>query len=155
MRLLALILPALLLAVPRPALAEECGSLVGKLASAARAEIGRQSGDFAEFKAGDGTTLTLSCGGRDPSAVGAQYRGGSPPDGYYATFGRAGEAVTGIAADLLRDAARRARADAIRLRHSNVPAAGALVTCSVTNRETGAEKGELTMCAVIEQGERS
>lgn len=145
------ILAALLVASAAPALAENCDTLVDKVASAAQAQVGRHSADFAEFKAGDGTTLTLSCGGKDPSAVGAQHRGESPPDGYYAIFGRAGEAVTGIAADLLRDAARRARADAARLRHSTVPAGGALVTCSVTN----AEKGELTMCAVIEQGDRS
>ena len=132
-----------------PALAETCDTLIAKVASAAKAETGRRSADFAEFKAADGTTLTLSCGGSDPSAVGAQYRGGTPPDGYYAIFGRAGEAVTGIAADLLRDASQRARADATRLRHSNVSAGGATVTCSVTD----SEKSSLTMCAVIERGE--
>lgn len=147
-----LVVTALLLAAASPTLADECDSLVDKVAAAAGAEVVKRSTDFANFTVASGTTLTLSCGGsRYPSSVGAQYRGEAPGEVYYATFGRAGEAVTGIAADVLRDAARRAQADATRLRHSSVMAGGARVTCSFTRSDAGA----LTMCAVIEQSDRS
>lgn len=145
------LLTALFLTIAAPALADECGDLVDKVAAAAKAEIGNRSADFANFRAGPEVTLTLSCGGPYASSVGAQYRGETPPDAYFATFGEAGHAVTGISADILRDAARRAQADATRLRHSNVAAGGALVTCSFTTSGTGS----LTMCAVVEQSDRS
>lgn len=140
----------ILFLLPVSALAGSCDDLVAKVAHAAQAEVGRKTLDFAEFKAADGLTLTLSCGGADASAVGVQHRGEAPPDAYYETFGRAGEAVTGISGSVLADAARRARSEASRLRHGTVPTPGALVTCTVTERD----KGGLTMCAVIEQGNR-
>ncbi|MFC7663417.1 hypothetical protein ACFQWF_12810 [Methylorubrum suomiense] len=59
--------------------------------------------------------------------------------------------MTGIAADLLRDAAKRARDGAERLRHSNVEAGGALVTCSTMTKD----QAPLTLCAVIERADRS
>ena len=145
-----ILLPVLLLATS-PALSDECGDLIETVAAAAKAEIGDRSADFANFTAGYGVTLTLSCGGLHASSVGAQYRGETPPDAYYATFAEAGGAVTGISSAILQDAARRAQADATRLRHSTVSAGGALVTCSFGS----SSKGALTMCAVIEHGDRS
>lgn len=143
---------ALVLLTATPALADECGGLVDKVAEATKAEVGRRTSDFAEFTAGPDTTLSLSCGGIHPSSVGAQHRGESPPDAYYALFAEAGHAVTGIARDILDAAARRARGDAERLRHSNVSAGGALVTCSLMTKPG---QGPLTLCAVIEQDDRS
>jgi len=146
------LLAALALLAAGPALADECGDLVDRVASATKAEVGRRTSDFAEFTAGPDTTLSLSCGGIHPSSVGAQHRGETPPDAYYALFAGAGHAVTGIAEDILDAAARKARAEAQRLRHSNVSAGGALVTCSLMTKP---DKGTLTLCAVIEQGDRS
>ncbi len=143
------LLPVFLFAAP--AMADECGDLIDKVAAEAKAEVGNRTADFANFQAGPDMTLTLSCGGIHPSSVGAQYRGETPPDPYYALFARAGHAVTGIAPDILEAAARSARDAATRTRHSNVSAGGALVTCSLMK----SEKGPLTLCAVIEQADRS
>ena len=97
-------------------------------------------------------TLTLACGGPDLSSVGAQFRGANPPDTYYDTFGHAGHAVTGIAASVIAEAAHKAQAAAVRLRHSNVDLGGARVTCSAM---VSPDKGPLTLCAVIEHSDRS
>lgn len=145
------LLVGLILALPVPALADECGDLIDKVAKETTASPGNRSTDFANFSAGDGTTLTLSCGGPQLSSVGAQFRGEAPPDAYYALFGKAGHAVTGIAADVIEAAAHKAREAASRLRHSNVDAGGARITCSVS----APDKGPLTMCAVIEHSDRS
>lgn len=143
---------ALLLAGMPAARAEpSCTDLIEKVAAETKAELAERSADFARFTAGPQTSLTLSCGGAYPSSVGAQHRGETPPDAYYTLFAQAGHAVTGIDADLLRDAARRARDAAGRLRHSNVEAGGALVTCSTMRND----QGPLTLCAVIERADRS
>ncbi|MCJ2093545.1 ABC transporter ATPase [Methylobacterium sp. J-072] len=108
--------------------------------------------DYAGFAVGPDMTLTLACGTPDLSSVGAQYRGASPPDAYYETFGRAGHAVTGIDAATITEAAHRAQAAAVRLRHSNVDLGGARITCSAM---VSPDKGPLTLCAVIEHSDRS
>ncbi|WP_336485292.1 ABC transporter ATPase [Methylobacterium nigriterrae] len=143
------ILTALLLTAGTPALADECGDLIDRVASETKAEIGNRSLDFANFTLAPDTTLTLACG--TPSSVGAQFRGEKPPEAYFALFGRAGHAVTGIDAATIEQAAHTARDAATRLRHSNVDAGGARVTCSVTT----SEKGPFTLCAVIEHSDRS
>ncbi len=143
-------LVALLLA--SEAHAASCEDLTDRITKATAAEVTQRTHDFVSFEAAEGVTLSLSCGGEGyPSSVGAQSRVEEPPERYYSLFGQAAQAVTGISADTLRDAAQRARADAARLRHSNVEAGGVLVTCSFTR----AEKGPLTMCAAIERAERS
>lgn len=134
-----------------PAYAEDCGPLSDKVVAATKAEIDHRQPDFLTFKAGPDLSLTLSCGGPLPSSVGAQHHGETPPDSFFTLFGQAGEAVTDVKADTLADAAREARGKAERLRHSNVEAGGALVTCSFTR----SDKGALTMCAVIEKDDRS
>ncbi|WP_375453594.1 ABC transporter ATPase [uncultured Methylobacterium sp.] len=146
----ALLLVALLL-TPLPALADECGDLIDRIVGETAATQADRRSDYANFTAGDGTTLTLSCAAPQLSSVGAQFRGETPPDAYYALFGKAGHAVTGIDAGVIEAAAHTAREAASRLRHSNVDAGGARVTCSVSRSETGA----LTMCAVIEHSDRS
>lgn len=129
-----------------------CSDLIERVRTATGAEVAERSTDYARFAVGPETSLTLACGGGvHPSSVGAQHRGEAPPDAYFDLFGRAGHAVTGIGAELLRDAARQARDGAGRLRHSNVDAGGARITCSVTKNEAG----PLTLCAVIERAERS
>lgn len=134
-----------------PAAADSCGDLADKVVTETRAEIGERIDDFVRFKAGTDMTLSLSCGGSYPSSVGAQFKGETAPDDFFEIFGKAGHAVTGVAADLLKEAARKARADAETRRHSNVPAGGVLVTCSFSK----SDKGALTMCAAIEQADRS
>ena len=131
------LLVGLILALPVPALADECGDLIDKVAKETAASPGNRSTDFANFTAADGITLTLSCGGPQLSSVGAQFRGEAPPEAYYALFGKAGHAVTGIAADAIEAAAHKAREAASRLRHSNVDAGGARITCSVSGTDKG------------------
>lgn len=145
------LLVGLLLTVSSPALADECGDLIDRIVGETAATHTNRSSDYATFAAGDGTTLTLSCGAPQLSSVGAQFRGETPPDAYYALFGKAGHAVTGIDAGVIEAAAHTARESASRLRHSNVDAGGARVTCSVSRSETGM----LTLCAVIEHSDRS
>jgi hypothetical protein len=142
-------LAATCLLAPSLARADPCGELIDRVARATAVEVGSRSADFASFTAGPDTGLTLSCG--SPSSVGAQFRGEAPPERYYALLGQAGEAVTGIAAGTIAEAAQRAQAAAGRQRHSNVTAGGLLVTCSVGR----SEKGNLTLCAVIESADRS
>ncbi len=150
MRRPLLLLPLLLCASAARA-EPSCTDLIDRVTGATGARMAERSADFARFDAGPDTSLTLSCGGMHPSSVGAQHRGASPPDAYYDLFAKAGHAVTGIAADLLRDAAKRARDGAERLRHSNVEAGGALVTCSTMTKD----QAPLTLCAVIERADRS
>nr|WP_183513356.1 ABC transporter ATPase [Methylobacterium brachythecii] len=142
---------AVVTALSQPALADSCGDLAIKVGVETGAAIGERIEDFVRFAAGADMTLSLSCGGSYPSSVGAQFRGETPPAEYYALFGKAGHAVTGIAADMLSDAARKAQAEAQTRRHSKVPAGGVQVTCSFTK----SDKGTLTMCAAIEQADRS
>jgi hypothetical protein len=134
-----------------PAAADSCGDLAGKVAAATGAEIGERIEDFVRFKAAETTTLSLSCGGAGPSSVGVQFLGETLPETYYGLFGKAGQVVTGVAADALVEAARKARGEAETKRHSNVPTGGVLVTCSFTK----SAKGPLTMCAAIEKADRS
>lgn len=141
----------LCLALPLPALADECGDLIDRVVRATEAVPGNRSADFANFSTPDGTTLTLSCGAPNLSSVGAQFRSDAPPDAFYVLFGKAGHAVTGIDAAVLESAAHTAREAASRLRHSNVDAGGARITCSVSK----SDKGPLTMCAAIEHSDRS
>ena len=145
------LLGLLLACTAAPALADECGDLVDRVAAETPAEVGERSADYANFRVGADTTLTLACGGSYASSVGAQFRGDAPPDAYYAVFGRAGHAVTGIAASVIEEAAHRTQATATRLRHSNIDVGKALVTCSAM----ASDKGPLTLCAVIERSERS
>src|ERR1700712_613602 len=143
------ILTILLLTTATPALADSCGDLIDRVVAETKAEIGNRSLDFANFALAPDTSLTLACG--EPSSVGAQFRGETPPDSYYRLFGRAGQVVTGIDAATMERAAPAARAAPARLRHSNVDAGGARITCSVTN----SGKGPLTLCAVSEHSDRS
>ncbi|GEO98054.1 ABC transporter ATPase [Methylobacterium haplocladii] len=136
---------------PAPASADSCGDLADKVVAETKAEIGERIDDFVRFKAGTEMTLSLSCGGSYPSSVGAQFKGEAVPDAFFDLFGNAGHAVTGVAADLIMEAARKARSDAETRRHSNVPTGGVLVTCSYSK----SDKGPLTMCAAIEQADRS
>jgi hypothetical protein len=132
--------------------AQSCDTLVDKVTAETEAKIAERRSDYASFTAGPDMTLTLACGEPDLSSVGAQYRGANPPDAYYALFGHAGHAVTGIDAAVITDAAHRAQAAAVRLRHSNVDLGGARITCSSM---ISPEKGPLTLCAVIEHSDRS
>jgi hypothetical protein len=134
-----------------PAMADSCGDLADKVVAETKAEVAERIDDFVRFKAGADMTLSLSCGGSYPSSVGAQAKGEAPTEDFFEIFGKAGHAVTGVASDLLKEAARKARADAETRRHSNVPAGGVLVTCSFSK----SDKGALTMCAAIEQADRS
>ncbi|GEP11888.1 hypothetical protein [Methylobacterium gnaphalii] len=134
-----------------PAAADSCGDLAGKVAAATKAEVGERIEDFVRFKAEGTMTLSLSCGGTGPSSVGAQYLGEPLPEDYYSVFGKAGQAVSGVAADTLVAAAHKARIEAETKRHSTVPTGGVLVTCSFTR----SAKGPLTMCAAIEKADRS
>lgn len=150
MRRSLLLLPVLLCATAARA-EPSCTDLIDRVTAATGATVAERSADFARFDAGENSSLTLSCGGVHPSSVGAQHRSESPPEAYYELFAKAGQAVTGIGADTLREAAKRARDAAGRLRHSNVEAGGALVTCSTMRND----KGPLTLCAVIERADRS
>ncbi len=151
MRALLLALPILGL-VTGPALAEECGDLVAKVVSETGAKVDQQRSDYASFTSGADMTLTLACGGPSFSSVGAQFRGANPPEPYYTLFGQAGHAVTGIDASTIAEAAHRAQQTATRMRHSNVDLGGARVTCSAM---VSPDKGPLTLCAVIENSNRS
>ncbi len=148
---LSLLLPALLLCASVARAEPSCTDLIDRVTAATGATVAERSADFARFDAGENHSLTLSCGGVHPSSVGAQYRGETAPESYYDLFAKAGHAVTGIGTDILRDAAKRARDAAGRMRHSNVEAGGALVTCSTMKND----KGPLTLCAVIERADRS
>lgn len=132
--------------------ADECDTLVGRVTAATAAKIDDRRRDYASFSAGPDTTLTLACGTPDLSSVGAQFRGASPPDAYFDLFGKAGHAVTGIDAAAITEAAHRAQAASVRLRHSNVDLGGARITCSAM---VSPDKGPLTLCAVIEHSDRS
>lgn len=150
------ILPLLALAAlaggPGSAQAQSCDTLVDKVTAETSAKTAERRSDYASFTAGPDMTLTLACGGPDLSSVGAQFRGASPPDAYYDLFGHAGHAVTGIDAAVISEAAHRAQAASVKLRHSNVELGGARVTCSAM---VSPDKGPLTLCAVIEHSDRS
>ncbi len=151
MRASLLILPLICLSAS-PARADECGDLVAKVAGETGAKTDQQRSDYASFTAGPDTTLTLACGAPDFSSVGAQYRGANPPEAYYALFGKAGHAVTGIDEATITQAAHKAQETATRMRHSNVDLGGARVTCSAM---VSPDKGPLTLCAVIENSNKS
>lgn len=143
---------AALLALPgfvAPAAADPCGDLIDKVVAGTQATLTRRTHDFAEFSATDGIGLTLACG--DLSAVGVQFKGAALPESYFPLFGRAGQATSGIAADRIAEAGRKARADAATTRHSNVDAGRVLVTCSVSTPPGG----PVTACAVIDKDDRS
>ena len=135
-----------------PSLADPCGNLAARVSSATGIEVGEREHDFVSYLAGPDTMVTLACGTRAPSSVGAQHRGEEPPDSYFRLFGQAGQVVTGIAADRIVAAAQRAWANAPRLNHSNVATDGALVTCTFTRSRAG---DAMTMCAVIAQSDQS
>ncbi|KQP31732.1 hypothetical protein ASF49_09840 [Methylobacterium sp. Leaf104] len=146
-------LPALtatlgLLALAGPASADVCGELIDRVTSETGADLVKRSADFAEFRGADGIGMTLACG--ELSATGAQFRGAPLPAGYFDLLGRAGHAVTGIAADVLAQAGRTALTAAATTRHSNVDAGKVLVTCSLS----GSREAPVTACAVIERDER-
>ena len=132
--------------------AQTCETLTDKVVAETAAKATERRSDYASFTAGPDMTLSLACGTPDLSSVGAQYRGASPPEVYYETFGHAGHAVTGIDAATIAEAGRKAQAAAVRLRHSNVDLGGARVTCSAM---VSPDKGPLTLCAVIEHSDRS
>ncbi|MDP4002914.1 ABC transporter ATPase [Methylobacterium sp. NEAU K] len=143
---------AALAASPGIAQAQSCDMLVDKVTAETAAKPAERRSDYASFTAGPDTTLTLACGAPALSSVGAQFHGASPPEAYYDLFGHAGHAVTGIDAATISEAAHRAQAAAVRLRHSNVDLGGARVTCSAM---VSPDKGPLTLCAVIEHSDRS
>ncbi|MEE7506153.1 ABC transporter ATPase [Methylobacterium sp. C33D] len=132
--------------------AQSCDALVDKVTAETAAKTSERRSDYASFTAGPDMTLTLACGAPDLSSVGAQFRGANPPDTYYDLFGHAGHAVTGIDAAVITEAAHRAQATATKLRHSNIDLGGARVTCSAM---VSPDKGPLTLCAVIENSNRS
>ncbi|MGH1572184.1 ABC transporter ATPase [Methylobacterium sp. P31] len=132
--------------------AQSCDALVDKVIAETSAKAAERRSDYASFTAGPDVTLTLACGGPDLSSVGAQFRGANPPDAYYDLFGHAGHAVTGIDAAVVTEAAHRAQAASVKLRHSNVDLGGARVTCSAM---VSPDKGPLTLCAVIEHSDRT
>lgn len=145
----AIVLTAGLLGVlAGPGRADECGDQIDRVVAATQATLTKRSHDFAELDGPDGMTLTLACG--DPSAVGVQFRGAAPPAAYFALFGRAGQAIAGLAPGLVEDAARRAQEKAVAARHSHVDAGHALVTCSVS----ALASGPVTACALIDKGDR-
>lgn len=146
-----LLLAALACALPGAARADACGDLTDRVARETGARVQDRRADYATFSADSGIALTFSCGEPHASSAGAQFRGETLPDAFFTLLGRAGQAVTGIEAPRIEAAARQAQDAADRLRHSNVEAAGARVTCSVT----GADAKRLTMCAVIARGDRS
>ncbi len=141
-----------LAAIPGSARAQSCDTLVDRVTAETAAQATERRSDYASFSASPDMTLTLACGGPDLSSVGAQFRGANPPDTYYDLFGHAGHAVTGIDAAVITEAAHKAQAAAVRLRHSNVDLGGARVTCSAM---VSPDKGPLTLCAVIEHSDRS
>ncbi len=151
MRTILLALPFICLAAA-PAAADDCETLVSKVTTETGAKTDQQRSDYASFTAGPDMTLTLACGGANFSSVGAQYGGASPPEEYFSTFGKAGHAVTGIDAATITEAAHRAQLTATKMRHSNVDLGGARVTCSAM---VSPDKGPLTLCAVIENSNRS
>lgn len=134
-----------------PALADGCTGLAEQVSSATGVEAGERETDFVSFPAGSDITVTLACSAKTHASVGAHHRGEEPPDAYFRLFGQAGEAVTGIAADRISAAAQRARADAPRLRHSNVATDGMLVTCTFSRSKDG---DPLTMCALIARSDK-
>ena len=150
--LLPILVFAALAAGPGSARAQSCDALIDKVTAETAATATERRSDYASFTAGPDMTLSLACGTPDLSSVGAQYRGANPPDAYYETFGHAGHAVTGIDAATITEAAHRAQAAAVRLRHSNVDLGGARITCSAM---VSPDKGPLTLCAVIEHSDRS
>lgn len=137
------------LALATPARADRCGGLIDRVMAATGATLVRRTIDFAEFKAAEDVGLTLACG--DLSAVGAQFKGPTLPAGYFALFGRAGQAINGLTAEAIAEAGRTARASAETKRHSKVDAGKALVTCSVSN----SADGPVTACAVIDKDDRT
>ncbi|QEE40071.1 MULTISPECIES: ABC transporter ATPase [unclassified Methylobacterium] len=132
--------------------AQSCDTLIDKVTAATAAKVTERRSDYASFADGPDMTLSLACSSPDLSSVGAQYRGASPPEVYFETFGRAGHAVTGIDAATITEAAHKAQAASVRLRHSNVDLGGARITCSAM---VSPDKGSLTLCAVIEHSDRS
>lgn len=128
-----------------PAAADSCGDLIDKVVAGTRATLVKRTHDFAELSAGDGIGMTLACG--ELSAVGVQFKGPSLPEAYFPLFGRAGHATTGIAAEVIAEAGRKARAEAATTRHSNVDAGIALVTCTIATPAGG----PVTACAVIDK----
>lgn len=131
-----------------PAVADTCGDLIDKVVAATSATLVKRTLDFAELSAADGVGMTLACG--QLSAVGLQFKGAMLPEGYFPLFGRAGHATTGIAAEVIEAAARKARESALATRHSNVDAGDALVTCSLSTQASV----PVTACAVIDKDER-
>ncbi|WP_457104413.1 ABC transporter ATPase [Methylobacterium sp. P5_C11] len=150
--LLPILILTALTAGAESARAQSCDALVARVTSETAAKTAERRSDYASFTVGSDMTLTLACGIPDLSSLGAQFRGANPPDSYYDLFGQAGHAVTGIDAAVITEAAHRAQATATKLRHSSVDLGGARVTCSSM---ISPDKGPLTLCAVIENSDRS
>lgn len=134
--------------VALPASADGCGDLIDNVVAGTQATLVKRTLDFAELSAADGIGMTLACG--ELSAVGLQFKGSPLPESYFPLFGRAGQATTGIAADVIEAAARKARESALTTRHSNVDAGDALVTCSLSTPAGG----PVTACAVIDKDDK-
>ncbi|SFG47967.1 hypothetical protein [Methylobacterium gossipiicola] len=137
------------LALATPVRADPCGDLIARVTAATGATLVRRTADFAEFSAQDGIGLTLACG--DLSATGAQFKGSTLPEGYFALFGKAGQAVNGLPAETIAEAGRTARRNAETKRHSQIDLGKALVTCSLSSMN-GAP---VTICAAIDKGDRT
>jgi len=137
------------LVLATPVQADPCGDLIDRVKAATDATLIRRTADFAEFSAKDGIGLTLACG--DLSATGAQFKGTTLPEGYFALFGKAGHAVNGLPAEAIAEAGRTARTNAETKRHSQIDLGKALVTCSLSSMG-GAP---VTICAAIDKGERT
>lgn len=148
MRILAF---ATALCAATPSLADTCGSFPEEVSSATGVEAGEREPDFVSYTADPETTVTLVCHSRSQASVGAYHRGEEPPDSFFRLFGQAGQVVTGIAADRLSSAAQRARANAPKLKHSNVVTNGVLVTCTFSRSKAGQA---LTMCAAVVEPKR-
>jgi hypothetical protein len=144
-----LMLLGLSLALATPVRADSCGDLIDRVRAATEATLVRRTADYAEFSARDGIGLTLACG--DLSAAGAQFKGPTLPEGYFALFGKAGQAVNGLPAEAIAEAGRTARTSAETTRHSKVDLGKALVTCSVSSMGGI----PVTTCAAIDRDDRT
>lgn len=134
--------------------AEACDALIDRVAAETGATVTMRSDDLANLAVDESATLTVACG--DPSAIGVQWKGASPPPAYYALFGRVGRLATEIEPATLEAAAREAQGKAVSLRHGMVGAGGGLVTCSVSAALDPATPGAIvTACSLIDRRTRS
>ncbi len=129
-----------------PALASDCDALVPQLLAGVPGltftstshMAGAPNFDVAYFKHPQASQIALSCGPRVPS-LDIDWRGGTPPNGYFELIGMLGSIVTGVPVAAINSGAGECRrlAGAAAYEMSGFQLAGVRFECAIFTHEGG------------------